>query len=74
MFCEEVRTKQELSYISICSLSILYNSKFIIMATALGTNAVAVTRVHSPLETFMSLYGISKTRVNMVILNRQMTY
>ena len=27
MFYEEVRTKQDLSYISICSLSILYNSK-----------------------------------------------
>ena len=27
-------------------LLILYNSKFILMATSLGTNAVVVTRVH----------------------------
>ena len=40
MFYEEIRTKQDLSYISICSLNILYNSKFILMATSLGTNAV----------------------------------
>ena len=44
MLYEEIRTKQNLSYISICSLSILY-SKFILMATCLGTNAVVVTRV-----------------------------
>ena len=37
--------KQDLSYISICSLSILYNSKFILMTKSLGTNAVSVTRV-----------------------------
>ena len=29
-----------------CSLSILYNSIFILMATSLGTNAVIVMRVH----------------------------
>ena len=46
MFCEEIRTKQELSYISICSLSGLYNSKLILMATSLRTNAVVVTRVY----------------------------
>ena len=46
VFCGEIKTKQALSYISICSLSIPYNSKFIIMATSLGTNAVIVTRVH----------------------------
>ena len=48
MFYEEVRIKQDLSYISISSLSILYNSKFILMETSLclGTNAVVVTRVH----------------------------
>ena len=46
MFYEEIRTKQNLSYISICSLSILYNSKFILMAMSLGTNDVVVTRVH----------------------------
>ena len=47
-FYEEIRPKQDLSYISICLLhvSILYNSKFILMATFLGTNAVVVTRVH----------------------------
>ena len=45
MFYEEIRIKQGLSYISFCSLKILYDSKFIIMATFLGTNAVVVTRV-----------------------------
>ena len=43
MFYEEIRIKQGLSYIS---LRILYNTKFILMATFLGTNAVVVTRVH----------------------------
>ena len=46
MFYEEIRIKQSLSHISFCPLRILYNSKFIIMATFLGTNAVIVTRVH----------------------------
>ena len=40
MFDEEIRTKQDISYISICSFSILYNSKFILMAMFLGTNVV----------------------------------
>ena len=44
MFFGEVRTKQDLYYISVCSLSILYNSKFILTATSSGTNAVVVTR------------------------------
>ena len=43
MFYEEKRTKQAFSYISICSLSMLYNSKFTFMAISLGTNAVVVT-------------------------------
>ena len=38
--------KQGFSYISFCPLRILYSSKFILMATSLGTNAVVVTRVH----------------------------
>ena len=46
MFYEEIRIKQGLSYILFCQLRILYNSKFIIMATFLGTNAVVVMRVH----------------------------
>ena len=45
-FYEQKRTKQDLSYISIFSLRIFYNRKFILMATFLGTNAVVVTRVH----------------------------
>ena len=45
MFCEEIRIKQGLSYISFCPLRIHYNSKFILM-TSLVTNAVVVTRVH----------------------------
>ena len=46
MFCEEIRTKQDLSYTSVCSLRILYNSKYILLATSLGTNTVVVKRVH----------------------------
>ena len=46
MFYEEIRIKQNLSYILSCPLRILYNSKFILLATSLGKNAVVVTRVH----------------------------
>ena len=43
MFCEEIKKKQDLSYIPICSLRILYNSKFF------NDN---VTRVHCiPIDT-----------------------
>ena len=45
MFYKEIRMKQDLSYMSFYPLRILYNGKFIIMATSLGTNAVVVTRV-----------------------------
>ena len=45
MFYEELRKKEGLSYISFCPLRILYNSRFILMATCLGINAVVVTRV-----------------------------
>ena len=38
-FMGEIRIKQGLSYISVSSFSILYKSKFILMATSLGTNA-----------------------------------
>ena len=46
IFYEEIRTKQDLSYISICSLSILYNSQFVLTVTSSGTDVVVVTRVH----------------------------
>ena len=46
MFFEEIRTKEDISYTSICSFSILYNSKFVLMAMYLGTKAVVETRVH----------------------------
>ena len=46
MFCEEIRIKQGISYISFCPLRVLYNSKFMLMATSLVTNAVIVMRVH----------------------------
>ena len=47
MLYEEMRIKYGLPYISFCPLiRILYNSKFILMATSLGTNVVVVTRVH----------------------------
>ena len=47
-FNEEIRLQQGLSYILLCihPLRILYNSKFILMATSLGTNTVVVTRIH----------------------------
>ena len=45
-FYKEIRIKQGLSYISFCPLMVLYNSKFILMATSLGTDAVVVTSVH----------------------------
>ena len=45
-FYEEIRIKHGICCISFCSLRILYNSKFILMAIYLGTNAVVVTRVH----------------------------
>ena len=44
MFYEEIRTIQDLSCIPVCSLQILYNSKFILTKTSLGTNAVVLTR------------------------------
>ena len=46
IFFDEIRLKQGLHYISFCLLRILYNSKFILMATSLGTNVVVVMRVH----------------------------
>ena len=64
MLYEEIRTKQNLSYIALCSLSILYNSKFIL--SSLGTNVVVVTRVtvfflflHKLMSCSMSLELIS---------------
>ena len=45
MLYDEI-TNQDLSYVSVCSLSILYNGKVILMTTSLGTNAVIVKRVH----------------------------
>ena len=51
MFYEDIRIKQGPSYISFCPLRILYNSKFILMATSLGTNVVVVRRVHYPVFT-----------------------
>ena len=46
MFYEEIGIKEALFYISFRPFRILYKSKFIILATFLGTNAVVVTRVH----------------------------
>ena len=53
---EEVKTKQDLSYVSICSLRILYNSKYILMATSLGTNAVVVTMVQCIININQALF------------------
>ena len=57
MFYDEIRIKQDISYISLCPLRILQHSKFIIMATFLGTNAVVVMRVHCTKVTGMHGYG-----------------
>ena len=46
MFYEEIRTKQGLSYISVCKSSILYNRQFSLMATSFGTNAAVVIGDH----------------------------
>ena len=55
--------KWDISYISFCPLRILYNGKFILMATFWGTNAVAVTRVHCTNSLAMSFseFQIVKT-------------
>ena len=45
IFYEEIRTKQDLSYTQVCPLSLLYNSKFILMAMSWGTNFVVGTSV-----------------------------
>ena len=42
MFCEEIWIKQGLSYIPLCSLWILYNRKFISMATSCRCNEVSM--------------------------------
>ena len=74
MFCEEIRTKQYLSYISFCPLRILYNSKFIIMAISFGTNSVVVTSVHCNTFVLLKFYdkcgkelGVQICRVKLVI-------
>ena len=46
MFYEDMRIKQGLSYISFYPLRVLYNSKFILKAISLLTNAAVVMRVH----------------------------
>ena len=52
MFYEEIRTKQNLSYMLFYSKRILYNSKYILMVTTLEISAVFVTRVHC-IRTYM---------------------
>ena len=63
MFCEEIRTKQDISYIAICSLRILYNSKFILMATSLRTNVVVVTRVQCLYAAIRNTYAFRGSKV-----------
>ena len=48
MFYEDITTNTTF-------LSILYNSKFILMATSLGTNAVVVTRVYCTFDHAVTL-------------------
>ena len=59
MFFEEIRIKQGFSYIPLCSLRILYNSKSILMAKPKSNNqiiiiiiiiiTIIILRVHSTL-------------------------
>ena len=48
MFCEEIRqkTRPSLHIILLIKDSFQLDSKFILMATSLGTNGVVVTKVH----------------------------
>ena len=43
---EGIRIKQDISNKTFCSLNILYNNEFILVATSLGISAVYVTRAH----------------------------
>ena len=70
MFYEEIRIKQSLSNIPFCSLRILYNSKFIIKATSLGTNDVVVTRVHTTMEGIVEKRGMGTMSRNVSILGK----
>ena len=45
MFCEEITIKPGICCVTFCSFRLVYNSKFILMAISLGTNAVVVMRV-----------------------------
>ena len=82
MFYGEIRTNQQISYISICSLSILYNSKLILMATYLGINAVVVTRDNCiantlkqiPLLLKMDLSKVSDGRVHWALMGTFMHF
>ena len=44
MFDEEISTKQDLSYISVCSLSILYNNKFIFTLVLLNLDILGLCK------------------------------
>ena len=59
MFFKEIRTKKAFLTYQSALLSILYNSKFILMAMSLGTNAVVVTRVHC-IKNIFSVVRINK--------------
>ena len=66
MFCEEIRTKQSLSYILFCPLRILYNSKFIIMATFFGNKCCRCNEG--------SLYLTNRFLLTMITLNVAFKY
>ena len=55
-FYEEIKIKYGICCISLCSLRILYNSKFILMAISSGTNAVVVTRFHCITQFYSNSY------------------
>ena len=67
MFYDKVRIKQDISYILIWSLSILYKSKFNLLATFLRTNAVVVTRVHCNIHIIIRTRNIQINQQNRTI-------
>ena len=73
MFYEEVRIKQGLSYILFCPLRILHNSKFIIMATFMGTNAVVVMRVQCIVNSFFHVVAQVLEKYDLLTVGQLLT-
>ena len=61
IFCKEIRIRHACIFYP---LRVLYNSKFILMATSLGITAVVVARVHCTNYHHCSLYGSLEMNLN----------